>query len=173
MPTVDPLNIHTLSSVACGDPIAAIGLSGSAAANPVNAANDAWYVPFVLNEPFTVRKAGWHNGTTVSGNVDIGIYSANGTRIWSSGSTAQSGTSVVQVVTPTAFTLAPGLYYLAIAVDNTTGTFRGFALQQAGRSTGVFTQASAFPLPSTATFAAPSGTKFRCSWAFISRRSTV
>jgi hypothetical protein len=169
----DPIVINTISEQAVGLELTALGDSGNSNNIPLNAANDAWYVPFRIHEPFTVRAAGWHNGSTASGNVDIGIYSENGTRIWSSGSTAQSGTSVVQIVTPTAFTLPPGRYFLAIAADGTTGTFKVINQQERARLAGTRTQTSAFPLPSSATFAATSSTKFRCPWAFISRRATV
>jgi hypothetical protein len=120
-------------------------------------ANLAFYCPVLLEDIVTVYAIGWQNGNAVSGNADAGIYDTNGTRLLSAGSTAQSGTSAPQVVTlGTPVVLNPGLYYMAAVLDNTTGHIvrcqSGGAVLQ--RVSGVQQQASALPLPSTATFAA-------------------
>lgn len=110
--------------------------------------------------PMIVTQLWWHNGTkTGSPNVDCGIYAAGadggGRRLVSSGSTAQGTSSVIQTVDITDFLLAPGLYYLALAVSaNNTGIFRINPSANACRAIGMAQQASAFPLPTTATFAA-------------------
>lgn len=99
----------------------------------VNPGSMAWpvakkviYCPVWLAAPTTAVKLLWINGTVASGNVDCGIYdSAAGlpvNRLVNSGSTAQSGTSVVQSVDSTDTFLAPGLYFLALTMDNITGT---------------------------------------------------
>jgi hypothetical protein len=70
---------------------------------------------------------------------------------------AQAGISTTQVANITDTWLAPGTYFAAVAMDNGTGqiirnnTPSTLALQVCG----VQNQASAFPLPSSATFANP------------------
>lgn len=120
-----------------------------------SSANLAIYFPVIVEAPLLVRKIWTHNGTSVSGNIDLGIYTAGGAKLYSTGSTAQSGTSAVQSVTlGTPFFLVPDLYYLAIAADNTTATVFGTPHSNEDlRRMGLFTQATAFPLPATATFA--------------------
>lgn len=116
------------------------------------AANRALLVPLYITEPSTVVKLWWMNGAAVSGNVDIGIYRVSDlSRIVSSGSTAQAGTSALQEVDITDTPLAPGTYYLGLACDNTTATFiRLFNDLRWCRAFGVVQQTSAFPLPATA-----------------------
>lgn len=119
-------------------------------------ANKALFVPVRLSRALRLTRLFLHNGATASGNFDVGIYDRNGNRLVSTGSTAQVGTSVLQIVTlGTPFLLDRGLYYLAAAMDNTTGT-----TNRASVSTVLFAQAaamaemaSAFPLPTTATLA--------------------
>lgn len=158
-----PVFIDTLSPECLGVKIGAMidaQKASASAAHPT--ANLAFYYPFVLTESVTVRKLFIHNGATASGNVDVGIYDGSGTRKVSSGSTAQTGTSVIQEFDVADTALTPGRYYLAYALDNNTGTFvrwnpttggsgavpqaKFFAIQQ---------EASAFALPATATFADP------------------
>lgn len=98
--------------------------TGQTAAAAWQQTNNVKYVPFSIRETCTVSKLWWFNGAT-GRNVDIGIYNAAGTRLVNSGSTAQSGTSVWQVVTVTDTILVPGFYYMAMTVDGTaTGTVR-------------------------------------------------
>lgn len=135
--------------------IAMAAQQGAGASAVWPAANRAIYVPFYLVERMTATKMFVSNGAAVSGNIDLGIYNAAGTRLVSSGSTAQSGTATAQVVDITDTVLEPGTYYMALAIDNTTATtlrnggaailLKGMAFAQ---------QASAFPLPATATLAA-------------------
>lgn len=127
-----------------------------------NAANEAIFIPFRIHRPTLVANMFWQNGGTVSGNFDIGIYNSGGNLIVSAGSTAQAGTSVIQAVNTTDVTLQRGLYYMAFVADNTTGLFRfnqiGTILVL-GRAMGVYVMSTAFPLPSTATFAALTRTR--------------
>ena len=122
------------------------------------AANRAFYIPFRLDAADTFVKLFVANGATASGNIDVGVYSESGTRLLSTGSTAQSGTNTLQLfdITDTAF--GPGYFYMAIAMDNTTGTVMqsqpgGAARANSIATWGVKQEASAFPLPATATFA--------------------
>lgn len=118
-------------------------------------ANLAIYIPFTLESDATVTKLWWNNGTVVSGNVDAGIYDENGNAMVTKGSTAQSGTSVPQVVDVTDTLLPRGYYYFAIACDNTTATFSRYSpTTNFQQMMGVLEQTSAFALPTpTATFA--------------------
>jgi len=79
---------------------------------------------------------GVYNGATVSGNFDIGIYDDQQNLIAHSGSTAQAGTTQWQVVAVSA-AFDPGVYYMALAFDNTTATTYGVSggrLRTSGRS---------------------------------------
>ena len=119
------------------------------------AANQAIYMPFTLPWPYLVERAFWWNGSAL-GNMDVGIYSSDGTQLWAATSTAQSGASVLQYVTlGTEMLLRPGEYYLALANNGTTNRITGNALASAtlGRLLGLYQQTSAFALPATATFA--------------------
>jgi hypothetical protein len=118
-------------------------------------ANLAFYWPFVLSSGVTVYQLAWMVGGTQNGNIDIGIYTKEGARILSIGSTAMGAINVLQVIDIADTPLGPGEYHLAGACDSATGTVQrvapGFAT---ARMTGILQQASAFPLPATATFAA-------------------
>lgn len=155
-----PIIIATFSLCSVGghNPggVAAAGFSSVAsAAYPT--ANKAIYVPFRLSAPIVAVKLFSHNGATVSGNIDVGIYDEQGTRLVSSGSIAQAGTSVLQEFDIADTSLSPGLFYLAVALDNTTATlFRSTPSAIFLRCNGVAEQTSAFALPATATFAAMS-----------------
>lgn len=123
--------------------------------------NFATYVPFTLNATEIIKFLGWENGTTVSGNVDCGIYDLSGNRLVSTGATLQAGVSLPQVVDIPDTTLVPGNYFQAIAQDNATGLLKSFSMAiQVQEILGVKQQATAFPLPAVATFAAPSKTVY-------------
>lgn len=147
---VDPLvtiSTHTACCVA--------GISGRS--TPVSGAyptaNKALFFPFRIGRPFSVVSAFWLNGATVSGNVDVGIYSTDGVRLASVGSTAQTGTAAVQVAA-LAVVVDAGLYYVAIACDNTTATFSRINAGASNQKVGGAAEAtSAFVLPATVTLA--------------------
>lgn len=120
------------------------------------AANQACYIPFKLPWPYVVRRLFWVNGSSVNSNADIGIYTSGGAKLYSSGSTAQSGASVPQYVTPASpLLLLPDLYFLGLSFSGTTNkAFMDTAITAIlGRFLGMYQQASALPLPATATFA--------------------
>lgn len=131
--------------------IDAIGSGGSAWPS----ANRALFFPFRLEEPVIVAKLWWGNSTPVGGNIDCGIYDGAGTRLVSTGSTAQSGTSALQEVDITDTTLGPGTFYLALAADSTTPQILGYATGSTlvRLMSGIAMMDSAFPLPATATYA--------------------
>jgi hypothetical protein len=117
-------------------------------------ANLALFVPVPCNGPFKIKRVAWENGSTASGNVDMGVYTAEGKLVVSSGSTAQGTVNVQQVVDVTDTDIPPGLYYLALALSSATGTISGPAwTANVHRALGCYQMASAFPLPASATFA--------------------
>lgn len=120
-------------------------------------ANRALYVPFFIHSPFLVRRLFWLDGAVLSGNVDIGLYTEQGRRLVSSGSTAQSGGTIntIRALTlGTPLVLTPAIYYMAMACDNVTSQFMrsqvGAVVHQIG---GMAQQTAAFPLPATFTLA--------------------
>jgi len=125
-------------------------------------ANVALYVSFCIPFTFVARRAFWGNGTTVSSNKDIGIYSYSGSLIWSSGSTAQSGASALQYVSISpVVVLTPGRYYLGLSCVSSATTEWGVVIGGAAylsRAIGIFQEASAVPLPATMTPAVRTGT---------------
>lgn len=122
----------------------------AAAAWPSN--NLAIYVPFVLDQPKTAKQMFWENGAA-NGNTDVGIYDALGNRLVNLGSTANAGTIQVGNIADTFLT--PGLYYAAMAVSTTVTETVWSAVVPAThlRACGCQQQATALPLPTTATFA--------------------
>lgn len=119
-------------------------------------ANTALYIPFMLPWPYPVRRVFWSNASSITTtNRDFGIYTADGTRLYSTGSTAASGVNLLQYVTPTQFLLAPGRYYMAIVTDTSTGARGGtgatLAVTAREAMAGPLQEASAFPLPATMT----------------------
>lgn len=146
--------ITPLSACAIGSEMAAAAIAAPASA-AWQTANAAIYVPFFLEELFTVTQMFTYNGAAVSGNIDVGLYTEGGTRIVSAGTTAQSGTAALQVYNTTDVALVPGRYYMAVALDNATGElFQSTASVPLLRMFGVAREAAAFVLPATATFAA-------------------
>jgi hypothetical protein len=118
------------------------------------AANQAIYLPFVLPWRYPVRRVFWGNGGLASGNVDVGIYTINGGRIWSNGGVAQAGPTSVQYLTPASPLILPsGRYYFAMAMNNNAGQMMGCNADSKVRAVGFYQQASAYPLPAQATFA--------------------
>jgi hypothetical protein len=112
--------------------------------------------PFVVTQPVTATLLAAFNGSAVSGNVDMGIYDDAGTRLVSIGATAQSGTNAIQSFNITDTPLSPSKrYYLLQVRDNTTGaSFRQTHAAAVLSSLGWVQVASAYPLPSSVTFAA-------------------
>lgn len=118
----------------------------------------AIYCPVRVFERVVVRALYVANGSSVSGNFDLGLYNSGGTRLVSSGATAQSGTSSEQVVDVTDTTIGPGIYYVAMTLDNTTGTvLRDNDAAPLDAALGLYTEqlGTGGTLPTTATFAVP------------------
>jgi hypothetical protein len=141
-------------SIASGFLALNVNLLHNATSNAYISANLAIYVPFVISSRIIATQMFTVNGATAGNNIDVGIYTADGTRLVSIGSTAQSGTATIQAFNITDTELGPGLYYMAIAMNGTTGTlYSSLPTARALRAMGCFNQATAFALPATATFA--------------------
>jgi hypothetical protein len=130
------------------------GASIAAAVWP--AANRAIYMPFLVDYTVTITHIGFEVSVQ-SGNCDVGIYDENSSRVVSKGSTAV-GAAGIQTIDITDTTLNPGLYFIAMCVDNITASiFRFNGLEAlALQVLGVQQQAvGAVTLPDPATFANP------------------
>jgi hypothetical protein len=123
-----------------------IGNNQDPSAASATTANNAFYNAVVVPE-FVVLTGIRIVVGTASGNVDVGVYDANRKLLAHSGSTTcpASGANTINVA---ATYLMPGLYYLAIAVDNGTVT-----MTRSGASAiaGNYSTTTSFPLPSTFT----------------------
>jgi len=152
--TIIPWSLESISAYLSGALTTFTGLGSST----YPTANLALFIPFVLSMPVTAVKMFAYNGATVSGNIDLGLYDTTGIRLVSIGSTAQAGTGATQEFNITDTNIGPGRFYLAVAMNNTTGTlYRGTMTNAAIlQSTGMSQMATAFPLPATATLAAVS-----------------
>jgi hypothetical protein len=115
-------------------------------------------MPFYLTEPKTLDKITVSNGTVASGNIDVGIYDSAGVKIVTGGATAQTGTSANQTINLTDTALAAKtLYYAAVVMDNTTGTFLHYGDTLAGAPgniLGIREVAASYVLPASVTYAA-------------------
>ncbi len=124
-------------------------------------ANLATYVPFILARPKLIAQFFWINGGTVAGNTDVGVYNEALTKVLSTGSTANSGTSTIQAVNVTDTVLQAGRYWLAIASDSSTQVFSGDSIvARAQDMFGIKQQASGWSsgLLSSPTLSAPAQT---------------
>lgn len=151
-PNVQNKIIHSLGADALGLTGAWIPDSGTLGSGSWQTANGAFYVPFNILENTTAYQAFWYNGGTVSGNICVAILSETGTRLITTGSTAQATINVIQTVDWTDTALAPGNYWLGLAVDNTTSQFvlAGGMNKWTSSLCGVKAETSAFPIPSSA-----------------------
>lgn len=119
------------------------------------ASNRALFSPLFVPSPVVVKRLIVMNGSP-SGNMDVGIYRDDLSRLVSSGSVANSGSaSTPQVVDITDTLLTVGRYYIALVLDNTTATiYREASDIQQLRVLGMFQMDTAFPLPDPAVPAA-------------------
>jgi hypothetical protein len=101
LPTIHPWSVES-----CGIGMTAYGevySSNGSAVYPT--ANKAFYAPFFIGEPTTIVKAFTVNGTALSGNVDVGIYTDNTTATFFRQSTAAMLPAVGLLSQLTAFVL--------------------------------------------------------------------
>lgn len=85
--------------------------------------NLAVYAPIAVPHRFTVGRFLWVNGANLTGSADVGLYSATGSRLMSTGATARAGATAVQYVGVTDQSFPPGHYYLALVGASTTGSY--------------------------------------------------
>jgi hypothetical protein len=139
----DSIGLEMAGLVAYGNP--------SSAAWPT--ANKAFYFPFTLQIPQMAYQLWVWNGATTSGNFDIGLFDESGTKLGSSGATAQSGASSIQTVDITDVLLPQGTTWLGLSFNNTTATtFRINPAAAYIAPLGCYVQTTAYPLPTTATY---------------------
>lgn len=122
-------------------------------------ANQALYIPFRIASPFTFNSIA-AVVSTATGNIDMGVYAADGTKIVSTGSVVTSPN--VQQVSVASTTIGPGLFYFGVSMSSISGGLMGYVFTATGkagllRALGISQQATALPLPATATFAANTG----------------
>lgn len=137
-----------------------VRLAGTSFASQSITANRAYFYPIALDAPYTIKNFGVACGAGTAGNLDVGIYAVDGTKILSTGSFAMVNGNSTQVKSVTAKTIPPGRYYLAFAGSSGSATLLGLSLTPLSYATniGVYVMDTAFPLPATATFALPNGT---------------
>lgn len=136
-PSITPFHDESL-----GVPIAAIASSSPASAAWVTA-QTGLYVPFVIAEPVLCKKLFWYNGATASGNVCVAVYTDDGKRLVTTGSTAQATINVIQEVDVTDTLIPAGRNWMALAGGATTLTFFSIAPTLAMlRALGCYTQAT-------------------------------
>jgi hypothetical protein len=151
----NPLMLTPWSPLSLGVELAALA-TPAPTSTAWGTANLARMVPFTLVKTATLVKGFWANGATANGNVCVGVYNNAAERLCTTGSVAQTGTSVLQEAALTGtLTLAPGRYYLALSSSSATATFLAVAPNvQVLKALGMAQAASAFPLPASITPAA-------------------
>lgn len=133
-----------------GAALMSTGTTGAPAVAGWPSANRAIYIPFELASAVTVT-AGIYYSNSATGNYDIGVYKADGTKVVTKGSTALATGWQVADVTDTL--VQPGRYYMAFVLSSTQSFYSVAPAVAIGASMGAKQQSSALPLPSIATFA--------------------
>jgi hypothetical protein len=155
-----PLVVHTWSRWSAFDQLFPINPAGPASISWA-VANLSVFIPIYLPWDYPVARVFWVNGSTVAGNANFGIFTPTGKRIYSTGSTAASGGSALQFVTPTPFTLSAGPYYFAYANDGTTNRSFGSGITTVRlNAAGVLNQTSNLALSDPAVFATAGQTSY-------------
>jgi hypothetical protein len=115
-------------------------------------ANMAIYVPILVPSRVVVVKLWFASGSTGTGNVDMGLYDASGNAVVSATAAAKITSANEQIFDVTDTPVGPGRYYVALSASNNTDTFTGcLAAAPIAAGLGLLTEASAYPLPATAT----------------------
>lgn len=133
-------------------------------ASSVWSANLLIFIPLITAEALLVSQFFWRNGTVAAGNTDVGVYNLDGTvKLGSSGSTANAGTSAIQLANVADFYLpANRQMWLALGCDDGTHTYLNATLIVSGFDLiGVKQQAAGWSsgLPSTIAPVAPTVAK--------------
>lgn len=118
--------------------------------------NQGIFVPVIVPTTFPLN-AIFMLGQDADGNMDMGVYDTSGTRIVSTGSTANANSVVSPSISSSS--LSPGQYYLAWSSDNnTTQDVNGLGAVSlyVCFAMGVKVASSAFPLPASVSLTDPS-----------------
>lgn len=138
-----------------GPGITSSGITASASSTAWSSANRAMFMPVRVSDAVTIYKFVVGCGATGGGNFDVGLYDQWGNRIYSSGSIARVVSSEVVHTPGSPIRIGRGNYYLALAADSTNTYMQVTASAGFLRMAGFLQMDSAFNLPSTATFVAP------------------
>lgn len=154
LPVISSLHAIGVSS---SNEDASVSVGGASAAWP--SANLGIFIPFSIIAPYTVRTLWWANGSSVTGTVDCGIYSAGtggaASKIVTATPTSQASTNVIQKVSITSVLLLPGSYYMGLSASSASATFMRFAPTTTALSfIGGGQQASVGTLPDSLTMVA-------------------
>lgn len=121
--------------------------------------NACVYTPIVIPRRMLATAMWWANGSTLSGNTGMGIYTDHPTDhkpdrlLVQTASTAQAGASQMQVADITDTVLVPGVYWLAFTSSVNSSTYQRVTGLLSYRANCRMTQASVSPgsMPATAT----------------------
>lgn len=156
LPTITPYSLESL-----GASISSLGAQGlwgvATAVWPV--ANQAIFCPFMLTKTVTAVMMFTINGLPINGNIDIGLYDELGNRIVSIGGVAQAGGNTIQTFDIADTLVGPGVYYMALVLDNNAGHINRRALfaNTSPAILGMAEMANAYPLPAVAVMATVTG----------------
>jgi hypothetical protein len=144
--------VTVISAIDTMGEVYAYATAPASAAYPL--ANLALYVPFSVSETVTVFEGWVVAGATAGGNYDIGVYSAAGSLLTSSGSTARTNSTVNNTTTMTNLDLVPGVrYYMAFAANSTNNYLATTHAAGLHEAMGILESTSSFALPSSPTLA--------------------
>lgn len=151
MRRVPPLYLSSFSRYGHGLMVA--GYAGTAPANNTWGTNNlGLYIPFEVDHPVVLDKLYWVCGNTSVANADLGIFSDAWAKLVSTGSVAMQGAAGRQETNITDYLLVPGKYYWGLSASLSTAGFISAALAlMRMQHMGCLTEASAVPLPATAT----------------------
>lgn len=145
--------VQNLTTIRAHDPeVLGWGVAASPASVAYPLANLALYVPFSVSETCTVNEGYVITGATAGGNWDIGVYSAAGVRLTSSGATARTASVVDNSTAMTNLVLTPGVrYYMAFAHDGTSLFFSSTSIAGLYEAAGVLESTTSYVLPTNPT----------------------
>jgi hypothetical protein len=143
------------STVGSNPAVAALSAVGSAV---IGAANTGIVMPVKPHRNISLAVLEWIAGTTSAGNYDIAVLDSTGARLWSKGSTAwpTASATVTETVSPAVSLIAGQTYYVVLAADNATATYKGLnvtsnLLKLVTGAAHSRTVGSIFPIPSNVT----------------------
>lgn len=161
--------LQVITPMSPGGPASGFG-AFTVASRTWPAGDKAIYSPLTIDHPVIARKLIWTSGSVVAGNADIGLYDAGGRRLVSQGSVLVVGTNTLEVydISPDLY-LDVGTFYLALVMSSVVcQVYAGTTTNaEGGQIIGQFEQASALPLPATATPASMSSAGFLLHAALV------